>query len=107
MEAKAMHDTERNQDSGVAELVIGGLMMLVGLGLFVYALQSAVSDLPYTASAWLIGFALAAPGVFLWSYGMRKQRIATESEEQKAEAQKLRRNAETVATQAIERARKK
>ncbi len=75
-------------------------MMLVGVGLFVYAFQSAASDLPYTASAWLFGLALGAPGVFVWSSGMRKQRIAAEVEQEKA-------NAETVATQAIARARKK
>lgn len=100
MEATAMNDIEEKHPSGTAELVIGSLMMLVGLGLFVYAFQSAVSDLPYTASAWLFGLALSAPGVFIGLNGMRKQRVAAEAAQEKADA-------EAVATQAIERARRK
>lgn len=87
--------------SGVAELVIGVLMMLAGVGLFVYAFQSVVCDLPYTASAWLLGLALGAVGIFVWSSGVRKQRIACDLEQQKMAEQK----AQAVATEAIARAR--
>ncbi|RQV01606.1 hypothetical protein DF039_36985 [Burkholderia cenocepacia] len=100
-------DSEPYEGSGNAELVIGFLFMLAGIGLFVYAFQSAVSDLPYTATAWLIGLALGAIGVFVWSNGVRKQRIAGEIAERQSAAQEVVANAETVAAEAIERARKK
>lgn len=100
MDTLAMNDGEIGKSSGVAELVIGVLVMLVAIGLFVYAFQSAVNDGPYTASAWLIAYALSFVGACLWSCGMRKQRIAAEVEQEKADA-------ETVAKQAIERARKR
>lgn len=94
-----MGDEEVAESSGVAELVIGVLVMLAALGLFAYAFQLATNDGPYF-SAWLIAFILSFVGVFLWSHGMRKQRIAAEVAQENA-------NAETVAKQAIERARKR
>ncbi|RKR31709.1 hypothetical protein [Paraburkholderia sp. BL17N1] len=107
VELKTTQDGEAYEGSGTAEFVIGGLLTLAGLGLFVYAFQSAVSDLPYTASAWLFGLALGAPGVFVLSNGMRKHRIACELEQQKANEQKAQTDAQAVANVAIERARKK
>jgi cbb3-type cytochrome oxidase subunit 3 len=71
----------------------------VAFGVFVYAFQLATNDGPYF-SAWLIAFTLSFVGVILWSRGMRKQRIAAEVAQEKA-------NAETVAKQTIERARKR
>lgn len=100
MDAQTVNDGEVHESSEVAELVIGGLVMLVALGLFVDAFQSAANDGPYTASAWLIALALSFVGVFVWSHGIRKQRIAAETEQEKSDA-------ETVAKQAIERVRKR
>ncbi|AJZ56798.1 hypothetical protein OI25_7267 [Paraburkholderia fungorum] len=100
MDTKTMNDGEVRKSSGVAELVIGGLVMLVASGVFVCAFQSAANDGPYSASAWLFALTLSFVGVFLWSCGMRKQRLVAEAEQEKTDA-------ETVAKQAIERARKK
>jgi hypothetical protein len=101
METKTMNDSDvQQQGSGFAELVIGALVMIVALGLFVYAFQSAATDGPYTASAWLIAFALSPVGIFVYSRGMRKQRIVVETAKEKADAERM-------ADQAIERARKK
>lgn len=107
VEMNTTQDGEANEGSGTAELVIGGLLMLAGLGLFVYAFQSAVSDLPYTASAWLFGLALGAPGAFVTANGMRKQRIACDLEQQKASKHKEQADTQAIANEAIERARKK
>lgn len=107
VEMKTSQDGEAYEGSGTAELVVGGLLMLAGLGLFVYAFQSAVSDLPYTASAWLFGLALGAPGAFVTANGLRKQRIAYDLEQQKASEHKAQADAQAVANEAIERARNK
>jgi hypothetical protein len=58
VEMKTTQDGEAYEGSGTAELVIGGLLVLGGIGLFVYAFQSAVSDLRmrrrlgYSVSRW-------------------------------------------------------
>ncbi|WP_430231629.1 hypothetical protein [Paraburkholderia tropica] len=95
-----MNHGDVRKGSGGAELVIGGLVMFIALGLYVYAFQSVMNDGSLAASAWLFALALSFVGVFFWSHGMRKQRIAGEVEQENVDA-------ETVAKQAIERARKR
>ncbi|HEP6430611.1 DUF3493 domain-containing protein [Burkholderia arboris] len=107
VEMMGTKNREAYEGSGVTELVIGVLMMLAGIGLFIYAFQTAATDAPYTASAWLFGLAVGAVGVFVWSGGVRKQRIAFDLEQQKATEQKAQADAQVVASEAIERARKK
>lgn len=107
METMTTNDGEVYEGTGNAELVIGCLVMLAGLGLFVYAFEMESDGLSTAIGAWLIAFAASAVGVFLWSNGMRKQRIAKEIAEQRAAERKLQADADSAASDAIERARKK
>jgi hypothetical protein len=107
VEMMTTKEGEAYEGSGNAEFVIGGLMSLASIGLFMYAFQSVVSDLPYTASALLFAFALGALGAFVMCSGMRKQRIAAEIAERQAAEREAATNAQAVAVEAIERARRK
>lgn len=106
MDTQVLNNIGEKHDSGLAELVIGGLVMLVSLGLFVYAFQSAAMDGLSAGGSWLIAFSLSAVGIFTWSSGMRKQRRAGETAQRRAHADKAEADAEALAMRAIERARK-